>query len=704
MIKEINKLQDKLYFPKIEINNKILISVFILLFLSIIINFSARYHEKIIWDNYPEVYSAEGEPLVRTGDPAYFVSVAKYLKKNIPISRYYEKLYFPKKIDGTDIDIPIISKIIAFFAKDSSNKELVRSGNNFILFSSALTCIGVFFLFYVIGRPFEGIVASIGGGISTHYLLRSSIGYFDTDILNLFFMYFLFAMIYLSSKKQTIIRSTVLVIITGVLAKLFYLWYPKPELILISFFSLIFLTTFNTKNWKIIILNSVIYICFTGPSIYINGLSIFINNPYLNGYLSANIQTIDLVDKTNLNFNDIFRYIAEQSKPPLIEIFKLEQSVYFGIICFVGIAIWAIASPLLFIGLAPLSLFFLLSIILGQRALFYSVPFMWFGLAYFTNFITFKFITFRNIAVNKLYIYLLTTISLIILAILLTNIINRNIGSTYISQSVNKAFVNLNNFIDDKDNSIIVAEWSYGYQSALYNDIPILIHGGMPTSPRHYFISRAFTSQSLDETSKILNYIAEGNVEKISEKGIDTFQKLSKNVYSSKKSDKDIYLLLTNQQRLWMSAAAAVGYWDIEKNKARYFDDKSVYDLFFIMKLNCDALDVNTYTTMCSNTELSTKKDIPVNLELGLFNDKPALSRVVQITDGKIEIDQTYQNPEANTVFQIVKNSKDGTRQLFIMHEAVFKSSYNKLFHLNESSDYELIYNDYPHVKVYKIN
>jgi hypothetical protein len=649
------------------------------------------------------VYSAEGEPLVRTGDPAYFISIAKYLKNNIPISRYYEKLNFPIKFDGIDVDAPIISKIIAYFAKDSSNKELVRAGNNFILFSSALTCIGVFFLFYVIGRPFEGIVASIGGGISSHYLLRSSIGYFDTDILNLFFMYFLFAMIYLSSKKQTLIRSTVLVIITGALAKLFYLWYPKPELILMSFFSLIFLTTFNTKNWKIIILNSVIYICFTGPSIYINSLSIFINNPYLNGYLSANIQTINLIDKTNLNFNDIFRYIGEQTKPSLIEVFKLEQSIYVGIICLFGIAIWAIASPLLFIGLAPLSLFFLLSIILGQRALFYSVPFMWFGLAYFTNLITFKFISFRNIVINKLYIYLLTTIFLISVCILLTNILNRNIGYTYISQNINKAFVNLNNLIEDKDDSTIVAEWSYGYQSALYNDIPILIHGGMPTSPRHYFISRAFTSQSLDETSKILNYVAGGNVEKINEKGIDSFQKLSKDIYSFNKIDKDIYLLLTNQQRLWMNTSAAVGYWDIENNKARYFDNKSAYDLFFMMKLNCDALDANTYTTMCANLELSAKKDVPVNLALGLFNNQPVLSRVVQITDGKIEIDQTYQNSEGNTVFQIVKNSKDGSRQLFIMHEAVFKSSYNKLFHLNESSDYELIYNDYPHVKVYKI-
>jgi hypothetical protein len=38
------------------------------------------------------------------------------------------------------------------------------------------------------------------------------------------------------------------------------------------------------------------------------------------------------------------------------------------------------------------------------------------------------------------------------------------------------------------------------------------------------------------------------------------------------------------------------------------------------------------------------------------------------------------------------------------MHEAVFRSTYNKLFHLNESENYELVYDDYPYVKIYKVN
>jgi hypothetical protein len=56
---------------------------------------------------------------------------------------------------------------------------------------------------------------------------------------------------------------------------------------------------------------------------------------------------------------------------------------------------------------------------------------------------------------------------------------------------------NMNDLVKEKDESIIVAPWSYGYQSLLYNDIPILIHPGMPTSPRHYFIARAYCSFDL---------------------------------------------------------------------------------------------------------------------------------------------------------------------------------------------------------------
>ncbi len=705
MIQKYINFQKKLVFQNIDIfNYKVSLCLLILLIISASINFSSRYYEKTLWDKNPSLFYAGGEPLVRTGDPAYYINIAKYLKDGISLNEYYKKLNYPKEVKG-NIEPPLLSIIISYLSKDSSLKEIVKASNKIVLYSSIITSFGIFFLFYVIGRPFEGIVASVGGGISANYFWRSSIGYIDTDFLNLFFIYFLFGLIYLSSKKQPLIKNFIFVIFAGLVGKLFYLWYPKPELLFMGFFSLIFFTIFNTKDWKIVLLNSSVYILLTDPSIYTSSLSILSKNLYLKDYLSANIQSADLIDKTNLSFNNIFRYIAEQTKPPLIELFKLEGSIYLGIICFSGLFLWAITYPILFIGLAPLSLFFLLSIILGQRALFYSGPFLWFGSIYFVNFISFKYIAFKKITINKNYIYFFTTLCLITTSILSTNIFSQKVMSTYIPKEVSEAFVNLDEYIEDKDNSIIVADWTYGYQTLLYSDIPILIHPGIPTSPRHYFIARAYTSHSLDETSKILNYVAQGNIEKIESnvKRFDNFQQLSKDLYNSNKIDKDIYFVVTQQQKDWSRNQASIAYWDIEKNKPHLFDGKTAFDIFTIMQISCEKLDPVSYTTMCEDTP-GGKKDIPVDLSVGMFNGKPHLKRVVQVTDGKIEINQEYKNNKANFVFQIVKNSKDNTSKLYLMHEAVFRSTYNKLFHLNESEDYQLIYDDYPNVKIYKIN
>ena len=705
MIDFLNNLRGKLPYKYVDISNlKILSSLIILLFLSIIINLGARYYEKIIWEKNPNIFFSDNVPILRSGDPAYYINIAKYLKENKSFIDYNEKLYFPIAIDDTeDIRPPLLSLIISFISKNSSLNELIKAGNNLVLFSSILTVLGIFFLFYVIGRPFEGIVASVGGGISTNYLKRSGIGYIDTDILNLFFIYILFGFIYLSSIQKNFIKGLILVTLTGLLGKLFYLWYPKPELILISFFSLVFFTFFNTKNWKIIFLNSSIYILLTGPNIYIDGFYIFLNNPYLASYLSANIQSFDLVDKSSLNFNNIFKYVGELTKPEIIDLLKVEGSIYFGIICFLGLFLWAITYPVLFFGFAPLSFFFLLSLILGQRAFYFSGPFMWFGSIYFFNFILFKISLFKKFDFNRDYIYVLSSTLLITLFLIFNGIFKREIDRPFISLNIIEAMKNINDLIQEKDDSIIVAPWSYGYQSLLYNDIPILIHPGSPTSPRHYFIDRAYTSFELEETSKILNYVANGNVEKLDEKGITSFQKLSKDIYSSNKADKDIYIMLTQQQRLWMSVTASVANWDIEKNKPYKFDGLEASEVFGISEINCDDLDTLTLTTKCADQEESINYYIPVNLAKGLWNGEPILKRVVQIVDGKIDINEEYKNSKGNIVFQIVKNSKDNNSQLYFMHEAVFKSAYNKLFHLNDSMNFELIYDDYPNVKIYKI-
>jgi hypothetical protein len=83
-------------------------------------------------------------------------------------------------------------------------------------------------------------------------------------------------------------------------------------------------------------------------------------------------------------------------------------------------------------------------------------------------------------------------------------------------------------------------------------------------------------------------------------------------------------------------------------------------------EINCEDLDTLTLTTKCADQEGSLEYYIPVNLALGLWDDEPILKRVVQIVDGKVEINQEYSNAEGNVVFQIVKDTKnDNSQSLF---------------------------------------
>ena len=336
--------------PKI-VDIKILLSLIILLLISVSINFNARLQDKKGWDENPSIFIPEGKPLILAGDPAYFLSVAMYLKNNISIGEYNSKLFYPTIVP--EGDPPLLSLLISYLAKDASMEELVNAGNKLVFISIILTTVSVFFLFFVLGRPFEGIIASTGMGLSSDYFFRSSIGNFDTDILNLFFMYLLFALVYLASRKQIWIKNIIFIISAGLVGKFFLIWYPKPELILMSFISLLFFSIFFTKDLKKTLLNAVIFILLTGPNIYISSLNTLMNNPYLLGYLSANVLSQDLVNTTVLNFNNIFQYIGETRKVPIIELFKLENSLLIGLICFVGLAIWGISNPVMFIGFAP---------------------------------------------------------------------------------------------------------------------------------------------------------------------------------------------------------------------------------------------------------------------------------------------------------------------------------------------------------------
>ena len=126
-------------------NTRSLLFILFLLSVSVIINVNARLYEKNVWIENPTVFSVGDTPLIRSGDPAYYVKIAQYLKKDelfittsiksiIRLLVKNDKSTLMKLMPvilGTSkqVDTPLISLTVSYLAKGSSLKEIVNAGN-----------------------------------------------------------------------------------------------------------------------------------------------------------------------------------------------------------------------------------------------------------------------------------------------------------------------------------------------------------------------------------------------------------------------------------------------------------------------------------------------------------------------------------------------------------------------------------------------
>tara|TARA_X000000950_G_scaffold283544_1_gene384602 strand:- start:696 stop:2231 length:1536 start_codon:yes stop_codon:yes gene_type:complete len=511
----------------------------------------------------------------------------------------------------------------------------------------------------------------------------------------LFFIYLLFAVVYFASKKRQLLKAIFFVVIAGCVAKIFYIWYPKKELIVLSFMSLAFFTFINFDKIKDVIVVNLIYILISGLDIYLRLPHKILTSPYF-GFTNTE-------NTSALSFEYGFRFVGELGKPNLALILNYEFSTLISVFCVLGLILWGITYPKKFIGLAPLTGFIFTSQILGQRSFFIWAPFFFFGGAYLTNFILIKLTNKYSLSIKQFNIYLCSTLLLLAFLFYEKKPFTPKIAMTLITVDTLKAFFELGSKVEDKNNSVIATPWSYGYQAILYSGIPSLLDGGAPVSPRHYFLNRAFLAPTQEETSKILKYIAAGNVEKIDD-DIDTFQKLANDIYDSEDPKVDIYLVLTNQMRLWLREMSTIAYYDIENDRPIEIDGNLAANALAIQNIICDPLDPKKLITTCYDpwAWVNEDKKMEVNLNLGLIDGEPKLKRVVQVDNGKVTSNSEYPDSKGNLVFQII-NMPNKTN-LYLTHEALYKTTYNQLFHLNNNKNYDLVYDHYPFVKVYKID
>ena len=651
-------------------------------------NIWVRFQQLEIWQASPTATELYGAPLFSTADAPYFMLQARSIQAEQGVTDQERIRYFPNLVEmpadpASDRALrsrSLLPVIMASIAEGRSTGDLLWAGNLMIIVSAGLTALMITVCFGAAGYWAEGAIAGLGGGLSAAYIPRSSIGRIDTDQMNLGFMYLMFGLVMIAGRADS--RRTCLLwcALAGLCANLFTWWYGKPELIVMAAIAL---------AWLLACLQSNILTAISGTAIFIliSGITFF--NPLESAYLQT------FVTAGNFIFPNALETVSEVRMVPFLQILtSATGSVEMSLVCISGLLLFGARHPALAFAYGPLVAFGLLNFVIGNRAIFYSGPILWFGAAFLLT-TTAKFVAY---AVSEEWAFAgrerIATMAAASLAMAVAWV---NSPTDYLPRPsfpkpVLEGLIKLQAEVNPR-NSVVATWWDYGYASMFLNGLPTLHDGGSQTTPTTHFVARAFLEPSQRQMVGRLKFLSTKGNDGIQEKASLAELKLGFGIADTNPSP-DLYLVVTSQMAGWMGAISQIGNWDIERGEPVELRGNPNGPLVNYERLNC-RLGGYPQKLLCTGTAF--------DLERGLVNGAPVLAGWAHSQDGTTVRGKSFDH-DGDFAVQIVQT---GNRiSVFLMHRQLFESSFNELFYLGQIDhpSISLHYDNFPHIRIYKID
>ena len=676
------------WFGPIKMTSSMLLFAVIVIAIAATVNSLVRAHQLKIWNANQELTYIEGAPSFSTADAPFFLHYARLHSNGSSIAELDGIRLYPNQAKQTDdvglndsiFDWPLISIALSTFSSDSEIRTLLVSANIMIIVTAAATALMISICFGAAGYWTEGGVAAIGGGLCSAYLVRSSIGRIDTDQLNLGLFYLLFGLIVFAGRAGSRVRALCWCAAAGLSANLFMWWYSKQELIVIVALAL---------SWVLVCLHRNAVTAISGTLIFLASSSITFFNPFGSAYFK------DVLTTASFIFPNTLETVTEVQRASLGQILSgTSGTIEMGIFCIAGLGLFLVRHPVIAIAYGPLVAFGLLNFLIGNRAIFYSAPIMWFGAAFMIT--TAARFILANLSKdsclrdkNQLATILAASFAMIIAWV--------NSATSYLprpsfSKPILEAFASLKTDADPS-NAVVATWWDYGYSSMLFNDLATLHDGGAHTTPSTYFVARAFLDPDQYYTVGNLKFLAtRGHAGIAAESNVaDLDHEFSKAINAP---SPNLYIVVTSQMAGWMGSISQIGNWDIETGKPVDLRGNSKGPLVNYERMNC-RLGGYPQTLACAGAAF--------DLERGLVNGAPVLAGWAHSQDGATVRRKSFSN-DGDLAMQIVQT---GNRiNVFLMHRQLFDSSFNELFYLGQIDhpSISLHYDDYPHIRIYKID
>jgi len=350
-----------------------------------LLGFFLRMEDLLDWKEQPERAFHKDNPLIRTIDGYYYLSLAEEIRDKTYQGGAFQKRRCLDRREKYPAVPPLISFMTAMTAK--------MTGASIHWIAVLLPpCAGILLLMplYLLGRFYGGricgVLASFFGLTSFYYLYRSSLGYYDTDILNvtlsISLIYFLIRFAWKTGSGRY--ASFSFAILTG----LIFYWWWRPYAVTFLLFTPLFIAlifyyrnaTGKEKLTFFTVLLSSLFILFIVFSLL--DISSFRFTDFCREGIQRLLNYIRI--RTPGDFPDAVTQVSELQRPDLMFMVRVTAGNIPLFIAGLAGLIWMIIrkprESLFFI--VPLCLG-VLSLFAGRRFLIFLSPFFSLGLGFF---------------------------------------------------------------------------------------------------------------------------------------------------------------------------------------------------------------------------------------------------------------------------------------------------------------------------------
>ncbi|MGB9761567.1 MAG: STT3 domain-containing protein [Caldimicrobium thiodismutans] len=692
--------------------------IFYFILFLIVLSFGVyiRFDDQKVWKENEALFFYKGEPLYSEYDSFYFARYALDMREGLFKSGTIDNFrFFPDnssqaKLSDKESFAPKYSLsgnfISYLFYKLSTITGLSVAWLTYYLipFLAVTIAVVLYLYFHYLKMPFCGILGGLITVSSPMYLGRTGLMRLDHDVLNLT-LPFLTAYFFLRFFRTQKDRARYFwIILSSLTLNFYYLWYAHANLNFVLV--LTFLLAYLWDPLKAFIFKREVTYKFTRKDYFFLAILVLpqIWYLYIGPYhlyeqvktLVFNIKSLTAAERLFKDFPNIFMSISELQKLSFWEV--ITAVVYnriLGVIGLISVFFMFIFHFRSLLFLFPFFVIGLLTFFSGARFAMYLSPFIGIGLGYLVYLLFEKlFLAIGFFKEEKKQKILIPFVGFLLF--ITTLYIQSEALRILSTPKILAPLVKDMEWIKEKTpkNAVVWSWWDYGYAFQLYARRATFHDGGSQGSPKTYMIARSFATSDPKEAWLITSFVANY--------GLTGLAKLLKEGHTAKEVMENIrnglYQKPIKTPIYWVFTADLIDKFGWIHYFGTYdFDKKEgIFGKIFVPQ--CKFISTNLIQCpQLNNTILDLNEGL-----IRIANEYIPI-KYLYYSDGKTIQSKKFFDQGIYTV-EIVKTPNNQTG-LFILESPSEATLFNEMFILRKYDPrfFELVYDDFPHMVVYKV-